>query len=91
VVSESLSRYVDLVGRALRACDTTCVAAPNQETAPRFHEQEKFMSKLVLVAGFAAVVSLGACAKHSGHTETVAAPEPIPAPVYVEPVATKKY
>lgn len=51
------------------------------------------MSKLVLAAGLVAVVSLGACAKHSGHTQTVAAPEPMPAPVYVEPepVATKKY
>lgn len=48
------------------------------------------MSKLVLAAGLVAVVSLGACAKHSGKTETVYA-EPIPAPVYVEPVATKKY
>ncbi|CUX81147.1 MAG: hypothetical protein HLUCCA05_07720 [Roseibaca calidilacus] len=48
------------------------------------------MSKLVMAAGLVAVVSLGACAKHSGHTETVYA-EPIPAPVYVEPVATKKY
>jgi len=66
------------------------MAAPHQETAPCTHEQEKFMSKLVMAAGLVAVVSLGACAKHSGHTETVYA-EPIPAPVYVEPVATKKY
>jgi len=74
----------------LRARETPRVAAPYQETAPHIHEQEKFMSKLVLAAGLVAVVSLGACAKHSGHTETVYA-EPIPAPVYVEPVATKKY
>lgn len=47
------------------------------------------MSKLVLAAGMVAVVSLGACAKHSGKTQTVV--EPIPAPVYVEPVSTKKY
>ena len=49
------------------------------------------MSKLVLAASMVAVVSLGACAKHSGKTETVVAPEPTPEPVYVEPVATKKY
>lgn len=50
------------------------------------------MSKLVFAAGLVAVVSLGACAKHSGKTDTVHA-EPMPAPVYVEPepVATKKY
>ncbi|NBB97741.1 MAG: hypothetical protein GVY34_06145 [Alphaproteobacteria bacterium] len=48
------------------------------------------MSKFVLATGLVAVVSLGACAKHSGKTETVHA-EPIMEPVYVEPVATKKY
>ncbi|MBN2759785.1 MAG: hypothetical protein JXQ79_04740 [Rhodobacteraceae bacterium] len=48
------------------------------------------MSKLVLAASMVAVVALSGCFKHSGKTETVYA-EPIPAPVYVEPVATKKY
>ncbi len=51
------------------------------------------MSKPVLVAAVAAVMALGGC--FSGQTETAqpvkAAPEPIPEPVYVEPVATKKY
>jgi hypothetical protein len=90
VASESVSGYAESAAFALRGRNPRSVAAPNQETAPRKHEQEKFMSKLVLAAGMVAVVSLGACAKHSGKTETVYA-EPIPAPVYVEPVATKKY
>jgi hypothetical protein len=90
MASDSVSRYGCGADIRSRGSEATSVATPRQEAAPRIHEQEKFMSKLVLAAGMVAVVSLGACAKHSGKTETVYA-EPIPAPVYVEPVATKKY
>ncbi|WP_255618359.1 hypothetical protein [Roseibaca sp. Y0-43] len=43
------------------------------------------MSKFVILTAFGATLVLGACSKHR------AAPEPVPAPVMVEPVATKKY
>ncbi len=44
------------------------------------------MSKITVLAGLALVVTLGACAKHSHKAPTV---EVAPAPIYVEPVASK--
>ncbi|MGP9791056.1 hypothetical protein [Roseinatronobacter sp. NSM] len=41
------------------------------------------MSKFTLLAVFGATLALGACAKHH------AAPEPVPAPIMVEPVSPK--
>ncbi len=41
------------------------------------------MSKTTALIAFGAVLVLGACAKHSP------APEPVVAPVYMEPVSTK--
>ncbi|WP_283163829.1 hypothetical protein [Roseinatronobacter domitianus] len=43
------------------------------------------MSKIAILAAFGATLVLGACSKHH------AAPEPVPAPVVVEPVSLKKY
>ena len=48
------------------------------------------MSKIVLAASMLAVMSLGGCFGPFA-PKPVAAPEPIPEPVFVEPVATKKY
>ena len=45
------------------------------------------MSKFVLVTALAAVTVLGACHKHKKEQPM----EPIAAPIYVEPVASKKY
>ena len=46
------------------------------------------MSRIALLVGVAGVMSLGACFKHSHKAPTVQV-EPVPAPIYVEPVATK--
>lgn len=43
------------------------------------------MSKAAILAVFGATLVLGACSKHHP------APEPVPAPVVVEPVSPKKY
>lgn len=43
------------------------------------------MSKVAILAVFGATLVLGACSKHQ------AEPEPVPAPVMVEPVSPKKY
>jgi hypothetical protein len=60
----------------------------NHNIASRSSEQEKHMSKVAILASVALVVSLGACAKHSHKAPTVQV-EPVPAPIYVEPVSTK--
>lgn len=46
------------------------------------------MSKLPLLVGVFAVMSLSACFKHSHKAPTVQV-EPVPAPIYVEPVSGK--
>jgi hypothetical protein len=42
------------------------------------------MSKFVILTAFGATLVLGACSKHTPE------PEPVPAPVMVEPVSSKK-
>lgn len=80
---DSRARYY--LRACLLACDHNPAGAKKQNNAPGFHEQEKFMSKVALLAAVSAVLVLGACEKH----KRPAPMEPIAAPIYVEPVSSK--